>query len=233
MDGTKTGIITGLGIATGDFIHVLLATIGISAILMTSTAAFNIVKIAGAAYLLYMGIQALLAKATSVRMPDVVKESLFKAYKHGILVEALNPKTALFFLALFPQFVDVERGKIVTQFLILGVIFVVLAVIYTTILSIFTGKIGQLLKAGNGMNKWGNKVLGLIYIGSKFASITHWTISFFINYVTLQKISVTDFITYIPRYFQNTNFDEIMKLIEKNSFATIVTSSSHQIKLMK
>lgn len=165
LDGTKTGIITGLGIATGDFIHVLLATIGISAILMTSTAAFNIVKIAGAAYLLYMGIQALLAKATSVRMPDVVKESLFKAYKHGILVEALNPKTALFFLALFPQFVDVEGGKVVTQFLILGVIFVVLAVIYTTILSIFTGKIGQLLKAGNGMNKWGNKVLGLIYIG--------------------------------------------------------------------
>lgn len=165
LDGTKTGIITGLGIATGDFIHVLLAIIGISAILMTSTAAFNIVKIAGAAYLLYMGIQALLAKATSVRMPDVVKESLFKAYKHGILVEALNPKTALFFLALFPQFVDVEGGKVVTQFLILGVIFVVLAVIYTTILSIFTGKIGQLLKAGNGMNKWGNKVLGLIYIG--------------------------------------------------------------------
>lgn len=165
LDGTKTGIITGLGIATGDFIHVLLATIGISAILMTSTAAFNIVKIAGAAYLLYMGIQALLAKATSVRMPDVLKESLFKAYKHGILVEALNPKTALFFLALFPQFVDVEGGKVVTQFLILGVIFVVLAVIYTTILSIFTGKIGQLLKAGNGMNKWGNKVLGLIYIG--------------------------------------------------------------------
>lgn len=165
LDGTKTGIITGLGIATGDFIHVLLATIGISAILMTSTAAFNIVKIAGAAYLLYMGIQALLAKATSVRMPDVVKESLFKAYKHGILVEALNPKTALFFLALFPQFVDVEGSKVVTQFLILGVIFVVLAVIYTTILSIFTGKIGQLLKAGNGMNKWGNKVLGLIYIG--------------------------------------------------------------------
>lgn len=165
LEGTKTGILTGLGIATGDFIHVLLATIGISAILMTSTAAFNVVKIAGAAYLLYMGIRALLAKATSVKMPDVVRESPFKTYWHGILVEALNPKTALFFLALFPQFVDVEGGKVVTQFLILGVIFVVLSIIYTTILSIFTGKIGQLLKAGNGMNKWGNKVLGLIYIG--------------------------------------------------------------------
>lgn len=96
-DGAKTGIITGLGIATGDFIHVLLATVGFSAILMTSTVAFNIVKIAGAAYLLYMGIRAFLAKASSIKVPDVVRESLLKVYREGILVEALNPKTALFF----------------------------------------------------------------------------------------------------------------------------------------
>lgn len=163
--GTKTGIITGLGIATGDFIHVLLAAVGFSAILMTSTVAFNIVKIAGAAYLLYMGIRALLIKAQSIKMPDVVQESLLHSYRHGILVEALNPKTALFFLALFPQFVDVESGAIVTQFLFLGVIFVVLTVIYTTILSIFTGKIKQLITRGAGMNRWGNKILGLLYIG--------------------------------------------------------------------
>lgn len=163
--GTKTGIITGLGIATGDFIHVLLAAVGFSAILMTSTAAFNSVKIAGAAYLLYMGIRALLAKASSIKMPDVVQESLLKVYRHGILVEALNPKTALFFLALFPQFVNAESGTIVAQFLILGVIFVVLTVIYTTILAVFTGRIGQLIKRGTGINRWGQKVLGLLYIG--------------------------------------------------------------------
>ncbi|MFJ7826129.1 LysE family translocator [Psychrobacillus sp. NPDC096623] len=164
-EGTKTGIITGLGIATGDFIHVLLAAIGFSAILMTSTVAFNIVKIAGAAYLLYMGIRALFAKSSSLRMPEVVQESLLNVYRHGILVEALNPKTALFFIALFPQFVDVERGTIVIQFLILGVIFVVLTVIYTTILSIFTGKVKQQIVRGAGMNRWSNKVLGLLYIG--------------------------------------------------------------------
>jgi threonine/homoserine/homoserine lactone efflux protein len=164
-EGTKTGIITGLGIATGDFIHVLLAAVGFSAILMTSTAAFTIVKIAGAAYLLYMGIRAILAKASSIKMPDVVQESLLKVYRHGILVEALNPKTALFFLALFPQFVNAESGTIVTQFLILGVIFVVLTVIYTTILAVFTGRIGQLIKRGTGKNRWGQKVLGLLYIG--------------------------------------------------------------------
>ncbi len=164
-EGNKTGIIAGLGIATGDFIHVLLAAVGFSAILMTSTAAFNIVKIVGAAYLLYMGIRALLAKASSIKMPDVVQESLLKVYRHGILVEALNPKTALFFLALFPQFVNAESGTIVTQFLILGVIFVVLTVIYTTILAVFTGTIGQLIKRGTGKNRWGQKVLGLLYIG--------------------------------------------------------------------
>ena len=164
-EGTKKGIITGLGIATGDFIHVLLAAVGFSAILMTSTTAFNIVKIVGAAYLIYMGIRALLAKASSIKMPDVEQESLLKIYSQGILVEALNPKTALFFLALFPQFVSAESGTIVTQFLILGVIFVVLTVIYTTILSFFTGTIGQLIKRGTGINRWGQKVLGLLYIG--------------------------------------------------------------------
>lgn len=164
-DGAKTGIITGLGIATGDFIHVILAAVGFSAILMTSTVAFNIVKIAGAAYLLYMGIRAFLAKASSIKVPDVVRESLLKVYREGILVEALNPKTALFFLALFPQFVNAGRGTIVTQFLILGVIFVVLTVIYTMILSVFTGTIGQLIKRGTEINRWGQKVLGLLYIG--------------------------------------------------------------------
>lgn len=164
-EGTKKGIITGLGIATGDFIHVLLAAVGFSAILMTSTTAFNIVKIVGAAYLIYMGIRALLAKASSIKMPDVEQESLLKIYSQGILVEALNPKTALFFLALFPQFVIVENGTIVTQFLILGVIFVVLTVIYTTILAVFTGTIGQLINRGIGTNRWSKKVLGLLYIG--------------------------------------------------------------------
>lgn len=167
--GTKTGIITGLGIATGDFIHVLLAAVGFSAILMTSMIAFTIVKIAGAAYLLFMGIRALMTKTSTLKMPDVPPEvsqgSLLNFYGHGILLETLNPKTALFFLALFPQFVNAESGTVATQFLILGVIFVVLTVIYTIILAIFTGKIGQLIKRGAGMNKWGNIALGLLYIG--------------------------------------------------------------------
>lgn len=100
-EGTKTGFITGLGIATGDFLHVLVAAVGISAILMTSPAAFTIIKIAGAAYLVYMGIQALLVEASSIKTTDVVQTSLLKVYRHGILVEALNPKTAFSFWLYF------------------------------------------------------------------------------------------------------------------------------------
>lgn len=164
-EGTKTGFITGLGIATGDFLHVLVAAVGISAILVTSPAAFTIIKIAGAAYLIYMGIQALVVKASSIQTPDVVQASLLKVYRHGLFVEALNPKTALFFLALFPQFVHPESGSIVTQFLLLGIIFVALTISYTTMLALFTGTIRHFIKRGSGINKWGQKALGLLYIG--------------------------------------------------------------------
>lgn len=164
-EGTKTGFITGLGIATGDFLHVLVAAVGISAILMTSPAAFTIIKIAGAAYLIYMGIQALVVKASSIQTPDVVQASLLKVYRHGLFVEALNPKTALFFLALFPQFVHPESGSIVTQFLLLGIIFVALTISYTTMLALFTGTIRHFIIRGSGINKWGQKALGLLYIG--------------------------------------------------------------------
>ncbi len=163
--GRKTGIMTGLGIATGDFIHALLSAVGFSAILMTSAVAFNIVKFAGAAYLLYMGIRAILAKASTTKLPDVSQVSASRAYGHGILVEVLNPKTALFFLAFFPQFVNPESGSTIMQFLILGIIFVVLSVIYTTILAIGMGTIGRLMKPGLGIGRWGGKVLGLVYIG--------------------------------------------------------------------
>ncbi len=163
--GRKSGIMTGLGIATGDFIHAILSAVGFSAILMTSAVAFNVVKFAGAAYLLYMGIRAILAKVSTTKMPDVSQVSASRAYGQGILVETLNPKTALFFLAFFPQFVNPESGSTFVQFLILGIIFVGLSAIYTTILAIGTGTIARLMKRQLGIGRWGGKAIGLIYIG--------------------------------------------------------------------
>lgn len=164
--GRKTGILTGLGIATGDFLHVIFAAVGLSAILMTSAFAFNVVKFAGAAYLLYMGIRALFAKAEVAGMPEVRAVSGRRAYGQGILVEALNPKTALFFLAFFPQFVNPANGSTISQFLILGVIFVVMSIVYTSVLAIGTEPISRFLRrSGSRFGQWGGKAVGLVYIG--------------------------------------------------------------------
>ena len=101
--GRKTGIMTGLGIALGDSIHALLAAVGLSAILMTSALAFNIVKIVGAGYLIYLGVRALLEKRGDSSAPIVQNLSPMKAFLQAVPAEILNPKTALFFLAFFPQ----------------------------------------------------------------------------------------------------------------------------------
>lgn len=124
--GRRAGIMAGLGIATGDFIHTIFAAVGLSAILMTSAWAFNIVKIAGAVYLVYLGIKAIMEKPSDPQLPKVSPLPPGKAYMQAIVAELLNPKTALFFLAFLPQFVHPERGASVVQFLILGLIFAIL-----------------------------------------------------------------------------------------------------------
>ncbi|MFM1653091.1 LysE family translocator [Brevibacillus sp. B_LB10_24] len=165
--GRKAGVLTGLGIATGDFIHTICAAVGLSAILMTSALAFNVVKFAGAAYLLYLGIRAILEKPAEPGLPKVspAKESALGTYGQAILVEVLNPKTALFFLAFLPQFVHPEHGAPFTQFMVLGLIFVLLSVIYTTFIAVSVRFLGRLIKRISWIGRWSGKLVGLIYIG--------------------------------------------------------------------
>ncbi|PWK14853.1 LysE family translocator [Tumebacillus permanentifrigoris] len=163
--GRKAGVMAGLGIATGDFIHTIFAAVGLSAILMTSAVAFNFVKFAGVAYLLYLGIRALLEKPTDPQLPQVEQVSPLKAYGQAIVTEVLNPKTALFFLAFLPQFVHPERGASVVQFLLLGLLFVVLGVIYTTSIAMSMRLLGRLVKRVSWLARWSGKIVGTIYIG--------------------------------------------------------------------
>lgn len=163
--GQKAGVMAALGIATGDFIHTLFAAVGLSAILMTSAFAFNIVKIAGAVYLFYLGIRAILEKPADPQLPKVSPVSALSAYGQAILTEVLNPKTALFFLAFLPQFVHPERGASVVQFLVLGLIFVLLGVIYTTIIALSVRPLGRLVKRVAWIGRWSGKIVGAVYIG--------------------------------------------------------------------
>lgn len=165
QSGRKAGVMASLGIATGDFIHTLFAAVGLSAILMTSALAFNVVKFAGAAYLLYLGIRALLEKPKTPELPEVAPVTSVSSYGQAILVEVLNPKTALFFLSFLPQFVHPEEGSSFFQFLVLGLIFAVLGAIYTTMIAMSVRLLGRMIKRISWLGKWSGKIVGAIYIG--------------------------------------------------------------------
>jgi len=153
--GRKTGILTGLGVASGDFVHTLFAAVGLSALLMTSALAFNVVKLVGAAYLIYLGVRALLDRPSSdPSLPKVAAVTPLKAYLQAIPAEVLNPKTALFFLAFMPQFVHPERGSTFVQFAVLGLIFVVLSSLYTTLIACSIRPLGRVVKRLAWLTRW-------------------------------------------------------------------------------
>lgn len=174
--GKKNGIITGLGIAFGDLIHTFAAVLGLSAILMTSAFAFEVVKYIGAAYLIYLGISALINKTKKVAKPAVEKVNPNLSFRQALLIELLNPKTALFFLAFLPQFVRSDSYPVTFQLLMLGLTFVLMSIIYTTFIAFLTSIIGEkfLAKTKQSSN-WIGKVAGIVYIGLglKLAFQTH------------------------------------------------------------
>lgn len=162
--GKRAGIITGVGIAVGDLIHTVAAVLGLSAILMTSALAFQIVKYLGAAYLIYLGISALLEKTKGQNMSVAKKINPAMSFRQAILIELLNPKTALFFLAFLPQFVRNDGSPVVNQLLFLGLTFVLMSILYTTLLALLTSSIGKLVPKNSFLSRWQGRIVGSIYI---------------------------------------------------------------------
>jgi RhtB (resistance to homoserine/threonine) family protein len=164
--GLRAGIITGVGIAVGDLIHTIAAVLGLSAILMTSALAFEVVKYLGAAYLIFLGIKALFEKTKKHEQPKVKKEKSAVSFRQALLIELLNPKTALFFLAFLPQFVKTDGPPVVYQLLSLGLVFVLMSILYTSSLAFLASSIGNKLFTKNSkISRWQGKVVGTIYIG--------------------------------------------------------------------
>ncbi len=124
--GRAAGLVSVLGIHTGSIVHVAAAALGLSAILASSALTFGIVKYVGAAYLIWLGIRVIRGRAEE--RADVIGKghSLGRIYAQGVVVNVLNPKTALFFLAFLPQFVDVSKGSVPLQIVLLGMTFVLL-----------------------------------------------------------------------------------------------------------
>lgn len=128
--GRRAGLVSALGLSAGALAHVLAATVGLSAILLTSATAFGFVKALGAGYLIYLGLKALLSRnavAPGLETSDAVPAS--RLFADGVIVSLFNPKIAVFFLAFLPQFVDPGQASATQQILLLGLLYAVLAVL--------------------------------------------------------------------------------------------------------
>lgn len=168
--GKAEGIASALGTAVGGMGHVLAAALGLSVVLATSALAFQLVKYLGAAYLIYLGIKTLLHNDEIPSAETVEISGSRRAFWQGIAVEALNPKTALFFLAFIPQFVD-PSGTIYLQFILLGTVSVLLNTSADFVVASLAGPIGEQLQRSHRLRS-GQRVFtgtGLIALGGYVA----------------------------------------------------------------
>jgi threonine/homoserine/homoserine lactone efflux protein len=163
--GRRAGMASVAGITTGTLVHIAAATIGLSALLASSALAFDVVKYLGAAYLILVGIRRLagLEKADQAEVPR--RRSLGRLYRQGIVVNTLNPKTALFFLAFLPQFVDSTRGAAWAQILLLGLLFAGLGFVSDGVWALVAGTLGERLRRSRRFPQVQRYVSGSVFVG--------------------------------------------------------------------
>lgn len=163
--GRRAGLASAAGIATGGLVHVAGAALGLSALLASSAAAFSLVKYAGAAYLVYLGVRTLLSAPSTLETLVPQRSAIHRLYTQGIVVQAFNPKVALFFLAFLPQFIDPHRGSVVAQSLILGAMFVLVGLCTDSTYALVAGTLGDWLKQQRGFTTVQRYVAGTIFVG--------------------------------------------------------------------
>jgi threonine/homoserine/homoserine lactone efflux protein len=159
--GRRVGLASVAGIHLGTLVHVAAAALGLSALIVASAVAFSVVKYAGAAYLVYLGIRKLLERDSPPPL-EHRREPLGRAFVRGVVVNVLNPKTALFFLAFLPQFVDADSGGVWSQALVLGFVFVGLGLVTDSLYALAAGTVGGLLRRKRRALRYGS---GVVFIG--------------------------------------------------------------------
>jgi threonine/homoserine/homoserine lactone efflux protein len=160
--GRTAGIVSVLGVETGTFAYALAAAAGLTGLIAASATGFTIVKYAGAAYLVYLGVRKLLERSEP---QDALSRGRSRLFLKGVLVQLLNPKIAIFFLAFLPQFADSSSGPVAVQILVLGTIFTLLAVLSDGAYVLLAGAVGGWLRTGRRARGWLAKLSGGVYIG--------------------------------------------------------------------
>ena len=163
--GRRAGVASALGISVGSIFHTCAAALGLSAFLATSAWAFTAVKLAGAAYLIFLGVRALLERSPDLAIPAHFKQnSAAAAFRQGILTNIFNPKVALFFLAFLPQFIDSTAPSKTAAFLILGLTFVTTGTIWCLILAWFSSAFSARLRGNATIAALLNRIVGSLFI---------------------------------------------------------------------
>jgi threonine/homoserine/homoserine lactone efflux protein len=163
--GRRAGLISALGVEVGGMVHVAAAVIGVSAVIAASAELFTVVKVLGAAYLILMGLRALRHSSTMAEEAEAheAPPSTRRVFGQGVLVSALNPKTAIFFVAFLPQFADPARGPLAPQLALLGLIFIVIAWISDSMWAVVAGAAAHKLRSPRG-RRWTSRASGGAFV---------------------------------------------------------------------
>ena len=163
--GRRAGLISVLGLSAGALVHAAAAAAGLSAILFTSATVFGVVKALGAGYLIYLGIRTLFTRRPTASVETSAPRSLYRLFTDGVLVSVLNPKMAVFFLAFLPQFVEPSRGPAPHQVLLLGLIYVVLALVTDSAYAFLAGSLRGWLGGRVMQGPLPRYASGVVYLG--------------------------------------------------------------------
>jgi threonine/homoserine/homoserine lactone efflux protein len=163
--GRRAGLASVLGIHTGTLVHIAAATAGLSALIVSSAVAFTAVKIAGAVYLIGLGLWTLLSRHPEAEIAVGGERRLRRVYAQGIVVNVLNPKTALFFLAFLPQFVDPHAPHPALQIAVLGLLFAALGLVTDSLWALAAGTAGGLVRSSRHFVRVQRYVAGSVYVG--------------------------------------------------------------------
>ena len=164
--GQRAGLLSALGISCGSVVHTLAAAFGLSAILATSAVAFSVIKFAGAAYLVYLGVKMWLERPKAQENPAAPKPAGSRGiFSAAVLTNVLNPKVALFYLAFLPQFVDPAANSKLLAFLFLGATFITTGTIWCLILALAAAKVASLIQARKSAGNAARRAVGTLFFG--------------------------------------------------------------------
>ena len=168
--GRTAGLVSVLGITTGTLVHITLAAIGLSSLVLASQTAFDAVRYVGAAYLIFLGIRRLLTRGEEEALDGAPPDSLRRVYTQGVVVNLLNPKTIVFIFAFIPQFVDVSQGHVGVQIFVLGLTLAALGLMSDSLYALAAGTVADRLRGSAGIARFERWFGGSILIGLGLAA---------------------------------------------------------------